>query len=196
MKALFSFLLFFLFVFFANAQTKKIELSELFKSLIPDSTEYQTVGDWNMKKPDAQTIKWTSDHLEMSDDMSINFFKKALVQVTLKGQSRNAVSLKWNLMLRGPRMGFDNFNLTSPYLQGFIAPPTLDSILSVNNYKSTLIKSCKVASEKGFYWYKIIFSKKISVYIKLGWEKKNDQYRLIIDCYDSWSMQFANLDCR
>jgi hypothetical protein len=196
MKALFSFLAFFSFLFFANAQTKKIELSELFKSLIPDSTDYSSVGDWNMKKPGPQTIKWTSDHLEMSDDMSINFFKKALVLVMIKGQTKSPSNLKWNLMLRGPRMGFDNFNLTSPYLSGFTSPPVLDSLLSLNNYKSALLKSCNPVSGNGFYWYKIIFPKKIIAYVKLAWEKKNEQYRLNIDCYDSWSIKYAHLDCR
>ncbi|MEP7080925.1 MAG: hypothetical protein ABI784_09355 [Ginsengibacter sp.] len=196
MKAIFSFLIFFLFLFYANAQTKRIELSELFKSLIPDSSEYQITGDWNMKKPDAQTIRWTSDHLEMSDDMTINFFKNALVQVTLKGRNRNPGNSKWNLMLRGPRMGFDNFNLTSPYLSGYSAPPILDSLLSSNSYKSTLVKSCKPTADKGYNWYKIILPKKITAFIKLAWEKNNDQYRLIIDCYDSWSMKYARLDCK
>lgn len=196
MKAIFSLLVFFPFLFNASAQTKKIDFTELLKVLIPDSTEYQSVGDWNMKKPDAQTIKWTSDHLEMSDDMSINFFKNALVQVTLKGKSKNVTNTKWNLMLRGPRMGYDNFNLTSPILSGYTAPPIIDSLISLKNYASTLLKSCKIAADKGYNWYEIILPKKITTYIKFAWEKRNDQYRLIIDCYDSWSMKYAHLDCK
>lgn len=195
MKALISLTALLLIFTYTNGQTKKIELSDLLKTLIPDSVENGGMGDWNLKKPDAQTLKWTSDHLEMSDDLSINFFKKALLLVTIKGQSRNRVSPKWNLMLRGPRAGFDNFNLTSTNLSGFTEPPVLDSILTPNNYKSTLLKSCKPNAANGFYWYQIIFPKKIISYIRLAWGKNNDQYRLIIDVYDSWSMKFAHLNC-
>ena len=195
MKALIS-LTAFLFIFIGtNGQTKKIELSDLLKTLIPDSSEYGGMGDWNMKKPDGQTLKWTSDHLEMSDDMSINFFFYVLALVTIKSQNRNAVSPKWSLMFRGPRMGFDNFNLTSPYLSGFSEPPVLDSLLFPNNYKSTLLKTCKPSGISGFYWYQIIFPKKIIAYIRLAWEKKDNQYKLIIDCYDSFSKQYAHLNC-
>ncbi|MEO6870209.1 MAG: hypothetical protein ABI168_11225, partial [Ginsengibacter sp.] len=63
-------------------------------------------------------------------------------------------------------------------------------------YKSTLVKSCKPTADKGYIWYKIILPKKITAFIKLAWEKNNDQYRLIIDCYDSWSMKYARLDCK
>ncbi|MBS1735900.1 MAG: hypothetical protein JSS98_04760 [Bacteroidetes bacterium] len=196
MKAMFSLLALLCCSFQTFSQTKRIELSNLLNALIQDSTEYQTVGDWNLKKPNEQTIHWTSKKLEMSNDMSINFFKKALVLVTIKGQSSLDATSRWNLILRGARSGFDNFNLTSPYLSGFIAPPILDSILAIDKYKSTLIKSCTTSPTSGYSFYKIIFPKKIISFIKLAWEKSDSRYKLVIDCYDSFSVQFAQLPCK
>src|SRR5690606_3378405 len=98
MKAL-AFSILYLFSFtFSIAQTKPVELYDLIKIFVQDTSEYETVGDWMAGEPDAKTVKWTSDQLEMSDDMKINFFMKGLVLVTLNGNifQTNTKPLAWN----------------------------------------------------------------------------------------------------
>lgn len=180
------------------SQTKKTELYDLVKIFIQDTSEYETVGDWSAIESDAKTVKWTSDHLEMSDDMKINFFMNGLVMITLNGSTYTQGNklVKWNLMLRGPRAGYTNFNLTSPVLPLMKPKVSLDSLLGKNPYTKTLLKSCDDDPANGFYYFKIKLPQKVTSWIKVAWTCNTGGCKVSIDCYDDWSKQYADLICR
>lgn len=198
MKIIVSSIVLLLLATFAFSQTKKTELYNLVKVFVQDTSEYETVGDWSANETDAKTVKWTSDHLEMSDDMKINFFMKGLALITLNGKTYSDENnpAKWNVMLRGPRAGYTNFNITSPVLTKMKVKPNIDSLLGSNPLTKILLKKCEINPAKGFYYYQIKLPGKVTSWMKIAWDCNNSGCTISIDCYDSWSKQYANLNCR
>ena len=113
MKKLVSYLMFSCCCLSTSAQSPKTELYDLLVKLMYDSTGYENVGDWAVGKPKKFPIKWNADRLEMSDDTSINFFRKGTVDVTIKGRTyqQAGVPVKWNIMLRVARSGYASHSI-------------------------------------------------------------------------------------
>ena len=170
------------------------EMYDLVKKLIYDSTGYENVGDWNKKFP----VKWKSDRVEMSEDTSINFFRLGKADLTVKGKKlmRDAKPVTWDIMLKGPRMGYTSFSMISSPVDGISLPFTIDSLFGRKRYRARLLKACDDKDLTGFYYYELKVPGKDIAFIKVGWLSVNGLIALRIDGYDGWSHYAAKLDCR
>jgi hypothetical protein len=169
------------------AQTKQVELFDLVKKFIPDSSEYSSVGDWAATFP----VKWTDDRIMMSDDIKINFYRRGTANITVNGKTYG----KWSVMLRGPRAGFTNFNISSPNSTDIKAKQTIDNILGKKDYTYTLLKSCDANPNAGYYYYQLKIPKKSTSWLKIAWTCKSGDCKMSLDCYDDGSKQYADLTC-
>lgn len=179
------------------AQAPKTDLYDLIKKLIPDSSEYETVGDWAVGNPKKYPVKWNADKIEMSDDTSINFYRKGTADIGIKGKTmmQGTVPVKWNVMLKGPRMGYGSFSILSGNSSDIQPKSTIDSLFGKKPYKAKLLKSCDNKTMTGYYYYEVKIPKKNIAYIKFTWLSVNGSTAIRIDCYDSWSKYAVKLDC-
>ena len=182
---------------YASAQTPKTELYDLLVKLMYDSTGYENVGAWSVGKPKKFPIKWKADRIEMSDDTSINFFRMGTADITIKGRSfeQAGVPVKWNIMLKGPRMGYSSHSIISSASKDLKPRYTLDSLFGKKNYKARLIKSCDHKDLAGYYYYEVKVPKKDPAFIKVSWLSVQGNTAIRIDSYDSWSKYAVKLDC-
>jgi hypothetical protein len=178
----------------ASAQTPRIELYDLIKKLLTDSSGYENVGDWGVGSSKNSPIKWKNDQLEMSDDTAINFFRMGTADILIHGKKPEGSSGLWNLMLKGPRMGYISFSILSPVFTAVISGITLDSLFFTKPYKATMLKSCNAASS-GYNYYAVKIPKKDPAYIRVGWLTQNGKTVLRLDVYDNWSKFAVKLDC-
>ncbi len=181
----------------ASAQTSKTELYDLIKKLIPDSTGYENVGDWSVGQPKKFPVKWKADKIEMSEDTSINFFRLGTTDITIKGQTfmQGAASVKWNIMLKGPRMGYSSFSIISSPSNNFQPKYTIDSLFGKKPFKAKLLKTCDAKTLSGYYYYEVNLPKKDIAFIKFSWISVNGNTAIRIDCYDNFSKYAVKLDC-
>jgi len=181
----------------ASAQSPKTELYDLIKKFLNDSTGYENVGDWSVGQPKKFPVKWKADKLEMSDDTSINFFRQGTADITIQGRSITQAGqpVKWNVMLKGPRMGYSSFSIISNLSNTLSPKYTLDSIFGKKPFKEKLLKSCDQKDPGGFYYYEVKLPKKDIAFIKLGWITVNGNTAIRIDCFDDWSKYAAKLNC-
>lgn len=181
----------------ALAQTTKVELADLLRQFFTDSTGYETVGDWAVGKPKKFKVKWRADRIEMSDDTSINFYRRGTSDITIQGKSfRHAgAPVQWNVLLKGPRMGYSSFSIVSSGSAELPTPLTLDSLMGKRPYQANLLKSCTTKPFTGFHYYQVKLPKKDVAYVKLSWFTLNGRTALRIDSYDSYSRYAAKLDC-
>jgi hypothetical protein len=181
----------------AVAQTTKTELYELVKKLLSDSTGYENAGDWAVGNPKKFPVKWKEDRLEMSEDTSINFYRIGSADLTIKGSSfmQAAAPVKWNIMLKGPRMGYTSFSIISSPAKDFKPKYTIDSLFGKKNFTSKLLKSCDAKILSGYYYYELKLPKKDPAFIKFSWLSVNGNTAIRIDCYDNWSRYAVKLDC-
>lgn len=193
----------FLFLFIcctvsASAQMPKTELYDLVKKLLYDSTGYENVGDWAVGQPKKYPVSWKADRIEMSEDTSINFYRLGTAGVTIKGKSASASGqgTNWNVMLKGPRMGYASFSIISPASVDLHPKLTLDSVFGNKPYTARLLKSCDTKPLLGYYYYEVKIPKKDIAYIKLSWLTVNGNTALRIDGYDSYSQYAVKFDCR
>lgn len=179
-----------------SAQTKT-ELYDLVKKFLYDSTGYENVGDWAVGNPKKYPVKWNADRIEMSDDTSINFFRKGVADISIKGKtfSTGSEAVKWNIMLKGPRMGYSSFSIISPNSKEFSTHYTIDSLFGNKNFKARLLKSCDQKAITGYYYYEVKLPKKDPAYIKFSWLSVNGSTAIRIDVYDSWSKYAVKTDC-
>ncbi|HSN60580.1 MAG TPA: hypothetical protein VLR49_06580, partial [Ferruginibacter sp.] len=179
------------------AQTTKTELYDLIKEILYDSTGYENVGDWGVGQPKKFPVKWKADRIEMSEDTSINFYRLGTTDLTIKGHSfmQAAVPVKWNIMLKGPKMGYTSFSIISSPSKEFEPRYTLDSVFGKKNFRAKLLKSCDAKTLSGYYYYELKIPKKDIAFIKLSWLSVNGNTAIRIDCYDSWSKYAVKLDC-
>lgn len=179
------------------AQPPKTELYDLIKKLIPDSTGYENVGDWAVGEPKKFPIKWQTDRIEMSDDTSINFYRRGMMDITINGRSfmQAAQPVKWNMMLKGPRMGYTSFSIISSPSTEIQPKFTIDSLFGKKYFTTKLLKSCDAKSIGGLYYYELKLPKKDIIYLKVSWVTVNGATAIRIDCYDNWSKYAAKLDC-
>ena len=142
----------------AVAQTAKTEMYDLVKKLLDDSTGYENVGDWAVKIP----VKWKSDELKMSDDTAINFYRLGIADITIRGKTYLTSGQKavWNIMLKGPRMGYTSFSILSSTSNELHPKFTIDSLFGNKPFTSKLEKSCDGNSAAGFYFYSLKLAKK------------------------------------
>ncbi len=197
MRKFILYLLFACSAFAASAQSTKTELYDLIKKLISDSTGYENVGDWAVSQPKKYPVKWNEDRIIMSEDTSINFYRMGTADITMKGRSfmKAGQAVKWNVMLKGPRMGYTSFSIiTSPSEE--IQPKYLiDSVFGKNPFTAKLLKSCDTKALAGYYYYEVNLPKKDIAFIKLSWLSVNGNTAIRIDCYDNWSKYAVKLDC-
>jgi hypothetical protein len=181
----------------AFAQSSKIELYDLIKKLLNDSTGYENVGDWAVGQPKKYPVKWDEDRLIMSEDTSINFYRMGTADITLKGrtfmQAGNPV--KWKFMLKGPRMGYGSFTIISTPSTEFQPKYILDSAFGKNPFTAKLLKSCEGKTLGGYYYYELKLPKKNIAFIKFSWISVNGSTALRIDCFDNWSKYAVKLGC-
>lgn len=179
------------------AQSPKTELYDLIKKLLYDSTGYENVGDWAVGQPKKFPVKWAEDRIIMSDDTSINFYRTGTADIMLKGKSlmKTGQPVKWNIMLKGPRMGYTSFSIISSASEDIQPKYIIDSILGKKPFTAKLLKSCDTKTPAGFYYYELKLPKKDIAFIKLSWISANGSTAIRIDCYDSWSKYAVKLDC-
>lgn len=181
----------------AAAQLPKTELYDLVKKLLCDSTGYENVGDWAVGKPKKFPVKWKEDRVIMSEDTSINFYRAGTVEITVNGRSfvQNGQPVKWNIMLKGPRMGYSSFSIISSPASDMKPIFNIDSVFGKRNFKAKLLKGCDTKTLSGFYYYELKLPGKDIAYIRLSWLSLNGNTAMRIDGYDSWSKYAAKLDC-
>ncbi len=184
--------------FTATAQSPKTELYDLIKKLLTDSTGYENVGDWNAGAQKNFPVKWKEDRVQMSDDTSINFFRTGTAAITVKGKifKQAGQPVKWNVMLKGPRMGYTSFSIVSSPLSSELQPKyNLDSVFGKKPFTAKLIKSCDAKNVSGYYYYELKLPKKDITFLKLSWVNVNGNTAIRIDCFDNFSKYAVKLDC-
>lgn len=181
----------------ASAQTTKVELYDLIKKLVTDSTGYENVGDWAVGKPKKYPIQWKADRLEMSEDTAINFYRMGTVDIMINGRSfmQAGQPVKWNVMLKGPRSGYFSFSIISSPSTAMMPKYNLDSIFGKKSFTAKLLKTCDAKTLAGYYYYEVKMPKKDISYLKLSWISVNGNTAIRIDCFDSWSKYAVKLDC-
>lgn len=177
-----------------TAQTTKIGLYDLIKNFMYDSTGYENVGDWAVDNPKKYPVKWKDDGIIMSDDTSINFYRRGSAAVILTNDLGSA-PLQWQLMLKGARSGYSSFSMLSQPSEKYNNQVTLDSLFGNKKYKARLIKACdnKVS---GYNYYEVNIPKKDPEFLKVSWVSLNGKTVLRIDGYDNWSKYAVKLTCR
>ena len=197
MRTILLYIIFGFNAFAGSAQSTKIELYELIKKLVPDSTGYENVGDWAVDQSKKFPVKWKNDRIEMSDDTSINFFRLGTVDISLKGQSfmQAGQPVKWNIMLKGPRAGYTSFSIISSPSTSLLPKYTLDSVFGKKQFTAKLLRSCDAKTLTGYYYYELKIPKKDIAYLKLSWISVNGNTAIRIDCFDNWSKYAVKLDC-
>lgn len=181
----------------AYAQPPKTEVYDLIKKLVYDSTGYENVGDWAVGEPKTFPVKWQADRIEMSDDTSINFFRRGVTTLTVNNKlitTENGGA--WNIMLKGPRMGYTSFSMISPASANLHPKFSIDSLFAGKKYQATLLKSCDTKPMHGYYFYELKIPKKDLAYLKISWITVSGKTAYRIDGYDGWSKHAAKLECR
>lgn len=180
------------------AQVSKIELYNLIQKLWMDSTGYSNIGDWDISKAQKIPIKWKEDRIIMSDDTSINFYRLGSLDIQIGGQSfmLNGQPVKWQIMLKGPRMGFSSFSIISTASKELLGKYTLDSLLRDKQYSAKLLKKCDARALAGYYYYQLKMKGKDVLYIKTSWVNVNGNVMIRIDGYDDWSKYAVKLECK
>ena len=170
---------------------------DLIYQFLYDSTGYENVGDWAVGEPKKYPVKWQADRLEMSQDTSINFFRRGTAEITIQNRTfyPDNNPAKWNVLLKGPRMGYTSFSvLSSPGSTIPVAWP-LDSLFKGKIYSAKLLRSCEGKALGGYYFYEVKLPKKDLAYLKLSWITVGGNTAIRIDGYDSWSKFAAKFDC-
>lgn len=190
-------ILFMCCTFTASAQSTKTELYDLIKKLLYDSTGYENVGAWSVGESKKFPVKWKEDRIIMSDDTSINFFRSGTVDLTIKGHNFMEATqpVKWNIMLKGPRMGYTSFSIISSPSTQMQPKFNIDSIFSNKPFTAKLLKSCDAKTLTGYYYYELKLPKKDVAFLKISWISVNGKTAMRIDCFDNWSNYAVKLDC-
>lgn len=180
-----------------TAQLPKTELYEIIKKLIPDSSAYESVGDWAVGQPKQFPVKWESENLVMSDDTSINFYRRATANISIKGKTflQPAQPVKWNMMLKGPRMGYTSFSIISSPSSEMQPKYTIDSLFGKKPFTAKLLRKCDDKTFAGYYYYELKLPKKDIAFIKVSWISLNGNTAIRIDCYSNWSKYAVKLEC-
>lgn len=183
----------------ATAQSQKTELYSLIKKFVYDSTGYSNVGDWAVGAPKTFPVKWKEDRIIMSEDTAINFYRMGTADISIKGKTfKQSISqpVTWNVMLKGPRMGYTSFSIISSPSKEFATKYTIDSLFGTQPFKAKLLKSCDSNNMSGYYYYQVKLPKKDVFFMKFSWLSLNGNTAIRIDCYDDWSKYAVKLACK
>ncbi|HXS54606.1 MAG TPA: hypothetical protein VN726_00700, partial [Hanamia sp.] len=84
------------------AQSNKTSMYDFIKMLLYDSTGFENVGDWQIGENKKFPVTWKDDRVIMSEDTSINFYRRGIANVVLDNGSRKppVQPVKWNIMLK------------------------------------------------------------------------------------------------
>ena len=136
---------------------KSVELYDLIKKLWVDSTGYSEVGDWAVGNPKKFPVKWKEDRIIMSEDTSINFYRMGSADVSIAGKTftHEDKPVIWNVMLKGPRMGYTSISMISSPSKDFSALTSLESLFEGKPYKAEVLKRCTNKKTTGFYYFGI-----------------------------------------
>ncbi|MCY7421774.1 MAG: hypothetical protein LH478_08540 [Chitinophagaceae bacterium] len=180
-----------------NAQSAKIELYDLVKQFLYDSSGFKNVGDWGVKHPKKYAVNWKADKLEMSPDTSINFYRLGTADVKINGRTvmQKGVPVQWQFMLKGPRMGYMSFSTISTPSTEFKPKYNLDSLFGNRPYTFKLLRSCEEKTLSGHYYYEVKIPKKDVAFIKVSWISVNGNTAIRLDCFDNYSRYAVKLDC-
>jgi hypothetical protein len=118
-------------------------------------------------------------------------------EITIKGRSfmKAGEPVKWNVMLKGPRMGYTSFSIISSSSEEIQPKYIIDSVFGKKPFTAKLLKSCDTKALAGYYYYEVKLPKKDLAFIKLSWLSVNGNTAIRIDCYDNWSKYAVKLDC-
>ncbi len=174
-----------------NAQPAKTDLYDFIKAFLYDSTGYENVGDWATGKPKKYPVKWETQHVEMSADTSINFFRLGTADLSFRKLSlqKNGQPIKWNIILTGSRMGYSKLSIIGTPADNITVPLHIDSLFSGKRYQARLIKACTSHPTVGYNYYELKLPRKDPAYIVITWAKASMGTAIRIDCYDGWSRQ-------
>ncbi|MEO7313200.1 MAG: hypothetical protein ABIX01_22635 [Chitinophagaceae bacterium] len=182
----------------AAAQSTKTEFYDLVKKLAIDSTGNENTGDWAVGKPKIFPVIWKADKLEMSEDTSINFYRRGSVDITINGHNfmQGLQAIKWNILLKGPRMGYRSYSIVSSPLSSELRPKyNIDSIFGKRPFTARLLQRCDTKELSGYYYYEVKLPKKDIFFLKISWVAVNGNTALRMDCFDYYSKYAAKLDC-
>ena len=179
------------------AQPVKTDIYELIKKLLYDSTGYENIGDWAVGKPKKYPVAWKADKIEMSSDTSINFYRMGTADITVNGRSltQSGQPVKWNVMLKGPRMGYGSFSIISTPTNELHPKFNIDSLFGKKPYEAKLLKSCDQKELTGYYYYQLKIPKKDLAFLKVSWLLVNGATAIRVDCYDDYSKYAVKLEC-
>ncbi len=174
-----------------------VELYDLVKALVTDSTGYENIGTWAVGKPKQYPVVWKADKIEMSPDTSVNFYRMGNANISIKRKTFMLANkpVSWNVMLKGPRMGYASFSILSSPSKELAVKPTIDSLFGKQPFKAKLLKRCDGKDAVGFYFYEVKLPKKDITFIKISWLSINGNVAIRIDGYDSYSRYSAKLVC-
>jgi hypothetical protein len=180
-----------------KAQETKVDIYDLVKKLVCDSTGYSNIGDWDVSRTQKIPIAWKENRIIMSDDTSINFYMTGTVNISVRGKTfkQETVPVKWNIMLKGPRMGYSSFSIVSSPSKEMPIRYTVDSFFAGKPFKARLLRSCDKKELTGYYYYELKIPKKDIAYIKFSWISVNGNTAFRIDCYDAGSNYAVKLNC-
>ena len=183
--------------FIVHAQSSKIELYNLVKQFLYDSSGFENVGDWGVGHPKKYTVNWKADKLEMSPDTSINFYRLGTADVKIDGRTimQKGAPVQWQFMLKGPRSGYMSFSMISTPSKEFKPQYNLDSLFGSKLYSSKLLRSCEEKTLSGYYYYEVKIPKKDVAFIKVSWISVNGNTAIRLDCFENYSRYAAKLDC-
>jgi hypothetical protein len=180
------------------AQSNKTNMYDFIKMLLYDSTGFENVGDWQLSENKKFPVTWKDDRVIMSDDTSINFYRRGIADIVLNNRSFKQAGqpVKWNIMLKGARSGYSSFSMLSSPSNEIQSKWSVDSLFGNKPFKAKLLKSCDTKPLMGYYYYEVKIPKKDIVYLKISWLTVNGNTALRIDGYDSWSKYAVKLECR
>lgn len=198
MQKLISLIIILFFSFPTIAQSPKTDIYDFIKGFLYDSTGYENIGDWAVGIPKKYPVVWKADKIEMSNDTSINFFRMGAAVITIRGKEIMTAdkAVKWNIMLKGPRMGYSSFSILSPPSSALQEKVTIDSLFKGKPFKAKLLKACDNKAITGFYYYEVKLPKKDLAFIKITWLSVNGNTAYRIDCFDSYSKYAVKLECK
>lgn len=180
------------------AQSNKTSMYDFIKMLLYDSTGFENVGDWQIGENKKFPVMWKDDRIIMSDDTSINFYRRGIADIVLNNRSLKQAGqpVKWNIMLKGARSGYSSFSMLSSPSNEIQPKWSVDSLFGNKPFKAKLLKSCDTKPLMGYYYYEVKVPKKDILYLKISWLTMNGNTALRIDGYDSWSKYAVKLECR
>lgn len=134
-----------------SAQNKKVELYELIKSLLPDSTQAAPEVSWNNLKK-IPYAKWSKPK---QNNTPKEYYLPATIGVTINGKSYPpSNSGYWDVNLKGSATGYTSISLSSPETSQWL-DTQIERLFGKNQFSSVPLKNCQYQNGGVFYEVKI-----------------------------------------